>query len=275
MMDGRNTVTAPRGSVPLNFFGYRIRPPYGKKCTVLEDTLGGRESTMAVEKTIYRVHISLDYIKPEIWRRIETPDCDLATLHEIIQCGMGWENYHLWGFSVGKQYLTPDEPPFAEEFRLSDLRQARKKKFEYTYDFGDSWRHTIKLETMAAQVPDATYPRCVAGKGACPPEDCGGVYGYQCLVEKARKIDRQKNTNDEPVDEEEDDFLSDMIGRDLENIDLDAINRRLANIVLPEKKKRQKRRTNEFDYAEVSMKTMVEELRHILKFSISSKESKE
>jgi Plasmid pRiA4b ORF-3-like protein len=56
-------------------------------------------------------------------------------------------------------------------------------RFTYTYDFGDDWEHDIKLEKVLPPDPRAVVPACLAGKGACPPEDCGGASGYADLKE--------------------------------------------------------------------------------------------
>jgi hypothetical protein len=65
-----------------------------------------------------------------------------------------------------------------EEVTLSSLRLRAKSKFEYEYDFGDGWIHQILVESVSARDPSSSYPQCVAGERACPPEDCGGIFGY-------------------------------------------------------------------------------------------------
>ena len=143
---------------------------------------------------VYRLKIELIESKPPIWRRIEVGDCTLDELHEHIQAAMGWTNSHLHQFYVGKQIFgDPDmlDEGFgpsihdSTETWLSELVGERraKFKFEYEYDFGDGWRHRITVEKRTAADPAVEYPRCLEGERACPPEDCGGVYGYSHLLE--------------------------------------------------------------------------------------------
>jgi hypothetical protein len=136
----------------------------------------------------YQLKITLRDIEPPVWRRIRVPDGTLAELHEYIQAAMGWENAHLHHFHLGKQ-LYGDPELMQENFedmdykdstttRLSDIVPAggRKKfRFAYEYDFGDGWMHDIQVE----KVEDGkAMPECLAGERACPPEDCGGPWGY-------------------------------------------------------------------------------------------------
>lgn len=135
----------------------------------------------------YQLKVTLCDIEPEIWRRIVVPgSLDLGRLHKIIQDAMGWENAHLHSFEVkGDQFGSPDawdgDPDMKPEkqYTLEGL-VAEKDQFTYTYDFGDDWVHEIVVEQVAPGEPAA--PRCIAGAGACPPEDCGGIPGYEQLV---------------------------------------------------------------------------------------------
>lgn len=142
--------------------------------------------------TIYRMRIDLRGIKPPIWRRIEVPDCSLAELHYAVQAAMGWGNCHLHEFVINQdRYSIPD--PFGDcdvdgavdssDVWLSDVIIGKGAKFTYTYDFGDSWNHTIKVEAVGPAESSVAYPRCVTGKRNCPPDDCGGVWGYEELLD--------------------------------------------------------------------------------------------
>jgi len=139
--------------------------------------------------TVHRLKISLKWIVPMIWRRIELPDCSLYDLHAIIQTCMPWESYHMWSFEITRdeRYGDQDDEEMeylsADRIRLDKLAARKVKKFVYLYDFGDGWEHTITFEKPVKRDPKAKYPRCVAGARACPPEDCGGVPGYGRLLE--------------------------------------------------------------------------------------------
>ena len=141
---------------------------------------------------IVRLKVTLDHVKPTVMRRIEVPvSITLDTLHELIQAIMPWENYHMYAFYLR---LTDDvrwglPPPEDLDFGM-DIRDSRAapltgilampnfKLLHYTYDFGDDWRHTIKVERRFSAELWEDYPRLVDAKGRCPPEDVGGPWGY-------------------------------------------------------------------------------------------------
>ncbi len=129
----------------------------------------------------------LGVTKPPVWRRVQLhADTRLEQLHEILQAALGWENYHLHVFSFGEEEFGPGDPELDLDF--SDERQVTLgeltdlgARFRYTYDFGDNWEHEILVEELLEPNPDTHYPILVAAKGACPPEDCGGTWGYTDL----------------------------------------------------------------------------------------------
>jgi pRiA4b ORF-3-like protein len=131
----------------------------------------------------------LGVTKPPVWRRVQLrADTRLDQLHEILQAALGWENYHLHAFSFGEEEFGPRDPELNLDF--SDERQVTLgeltdigARFRYTYDFGDNWEHEILVEDLLDLDPDTHYPILVASKGACPPEDCGGAWGYADLKE--------------------------------------------------------------------------------------------
>jgi hypothetical protein len=147
---------------------------------------------MPGEKSVYQLKVTLDDSKPPIWRRILVPgNTTLYNLHEILQIVMGWENYHLHMFTIeGQIYGDPEDDEYGDlgtkdetRYRLDQLDLYEKSKFSYEYDFGDGWEHTILVEKILAPEKGAQYPVCVKGKRACPPEDVGGVWGYQNFLE--------------------------------------------------------------------------------------------
>jgi len=147
----------------------------------------------ATETEIYQLKITLLGTKPPIWRRVQVPsDTNLAQLHRIIQIVMGWEDAHLHHFKVGKSYYGVSYPDDFDgvnrtkdekNVTLGELASRPKAKFLYEYDFGDSWEHEILLEKILSLESGVQYPVCITGKRACPPEDCGGVWGYANLLE--------------------------------------------------------------------------------------------
>lgn len=143
---------------------------------------------------IYQLKIVLDDIKPPIWRRVQTKDCSLAKVHDLIQRSLGWFDAHLHAFEIGSaEYGDPEQWPDDGMFddkkqnerntKLSALVGKGIKKIRYEYDMGDSWHHTITIEKLVPAEAGVKYPRCIAGARACPPEDCGGVWGYYNLVD--------------------------------------------------------------------------------------------
>ncbi|WP_353573299.1 plasmid pRiA4b ORF-3 family protein [Candidatus Albibeggiatoa sp. nov. BB20] len=137
-----------------------------------------------------QLKISLKGAKPPIWRRVVVPDnLILLDLHEVIVAAMGWDGYHLHQFDAfGQFYGNPEDDLFGDgdildekKPRLSEFLNKEKSKISYEYDFGDGWEHQILLEKI---VPIAEqYPVCIKGKRACPPEDVGGISGYEEFLE--------------------------------------------------------------------------------------------
>ena len=181
---------------------------------------------MPSKTSIYQLKVTLRDIRPPIWRRIQVESSTtLSKFHLIIQAAMGWYNCHLHSFSVdGIEYGNP-EPSYGLELRdeskakLSSLIKQEKAKFFYTYDFGDSWEHSILLEKILPKDPKASYPTCIKVKRACPPEDCGGAWGYMEFLEAIQNPDHPEHEN----------FLGWIGGSfDSEFCDLKEVNQRLA-----------------------------------------------
>jgi hypothetical protein len=148
---------------------------------------GSVASRPSVAKNVHRLKVTLRGSKPPIWRRFEVPsDTTLARLHAVIQLGFGWEDCHLWVFeTLSGRYGSPDpdlEIRSAESKKLSAVADWPGDKLRYEYDFGDGWDHDIVVEAVQPAEPGVVYPRCTAGRRACPPEDCGGIWGYYELL---------------------------------------------------------------------------------------------
>ncbi|GFS59009.1 uncharacterized protein y4hQ [Nephila pilipes] len=157
------------------------------------------------DSRIFQFKISLKCIKPKIWRRIQVPSSyNFLQLHYAIQDSMGWKSrftdYHLHVFrrrfgpfgrsgciEIGKPIDTSSnfmgfwdrvEIVPEEVAKIDEYFGCVKTKYVYLYDFGDDWEHEIVLEKVLPAVEGYTYPKCISGKRACPPEDCGGYDGY-------------------------------------------------------------------------------------------------
>jgi hypothetical protein len=140
---------------------------------------------------IYQFKIELSSITPKIWRRIQVPaDYTFWDLHVAIQSAMGWSDSHLHEFII---FDKPSQELFrigipcddcGEDFiagwkkKLSSFFKEEKMKAGYIYDFGDAWDHLIKFEKILTRQDGINYPICIDGEMACPPEDCGGAFGY-------------------------------------------------------------------------------------------------
>ena len=184
------------------------------------------------ETQIYQLKITLRDSKPPIWRRIQVPgDISLEKLHWVIQEAMGWTNSHMhqfihretyYGVSMKDDFGDFHEMKNEKTVKLNQLVSRPKAKFVYEYDFGDSWEHEILLEKILPPESGVRYPVCLTGKRACPPEDCGGVWGYAGFLEAIQN----------PNHPEHDDMLEWIGGSfDPEAFDLDAVNRVLGRIM--------------------------------------------
>ncbi len=141
-------------------------------------------SANSASQTIVTLKVTLRGIKPPVWRRLLMPAAmTLGHLHQAIQVAMGWEGGHLHAFDIdGRQYGDPqilDDVANQNRLTLDGLLKSGVTRFAYIYDFGDNWEHTILIERSQPASDAGRYPACVAGKRNCPPEDCGGPWGYQ------------------------------------------------------------------------------------------------
>jgi len=181
--------------------------------------------------SIYQLQITLLGVTPAVWRRVLVPgNVNLPKLHRVIQRTMGWSNTHLHKFEFKEKRISPEEHlkkffeprPAAQPKTLAGRVPNRGSKFKYIYDFGDEWVHEVLVEKLLLQdAATPPLPVCVAGQRACPPEDCGGAWGYKHLLEA---IDDPCH----PDHEERLDWLGDEF--DPEHFDVEAVNGRLKRI---------------------------------------------
>lgn len=194
------------------------------------ETKATKPKTKTISSTVYQFKITLKGIKPPIWRRIQTKNCTLDKLHEHIQTAMGWTNSHLHLFKIGEViYGDPellfegweDETPPVNSLRIkiSTILPADGKRFrfDYEYDFGDGWEHEILFEGCLRAEQQTRYPLCVEGERACPPEDVGGIYGYQEFLEALA----------DPKHEEHESFMKWCGPFDAEKFDAKSVTRRM------------------------------------------------
>ncbi len=143
---------------------------------------------------VYQFKITLKDTRPPVWRRIQVPETfTFWDLHCAIQDAMGWLDMHLHAFRIFnpkigiKSEIGMPDPEFEfDRNTLPGWKQHISKWFTpvnsraaYMYDFGDGWDHQIDLEKILPCEAGVKYPCCIAGKRACPPEDCGGTYVYR------------------------------------------------------------------------------------------------
>lgn len=149
-------------------------------------------------KSYLTLNITLNHTQPSIWREIQIPArYSFWDLHVAIQDCMGWLDYHLFQFTIRQKKTNerlhigiPDDSGFdmievmpAWESLLADYLTTPGDSIHYEYDFGDGWEHTITFTGIGQRVVGEKYPQCIDGERACPPEDCGGIPGYQRLLE--------------------------------------------------------------------------------------------
>jgi hypothetical protein len=157
------------------------------------------KSTKSISR-IYQIKIVLCDSKPPIWRRLLVSDAiNLYKFHQIIQIAMGWTDSHLHQFIIDGEYYSIPSPydmtPVIDErrYRLNQIVSLKSDKFFYEYDFGDSWVHEITVEKTSLPDPDVKYPICIKGKRACPPEDVGGILGYEYFLEAVNDPDHEEH----------------------------------------------------------------------------------
>ncbi|MEX3556498.1 MAG: plasmid pRiA4b ORF-3 family protein [Burkholderia gladioli] len=153
------------------------------------------------------MQITLNEVEPEISRTIRVASSiRLSELHDIIQTAMGWQSLHRYEFEDG----IPPDLPMNTVFHPGQA-------FEYIYDFGDYWIHTVRIAPTPRRA-GTVYPICIEGRRACPPEDCGGPLGYAELLRALRcQNGRARLTL---LDARDDDFDPEAFDRDAVNAEL-------------------------------------------------------
>lgn len=187
----------------------------------------------------YQFKITLREIEPPIWRRVLVPEnITFSKLHKIIQSVFGWQDYHLFSFDFDDVIVDIPDTDYSPEELYGGVKElnARRTKIDklfverkqcvYTYDFGDDWKHEVVLEAVVADKKGQHYPQCVGGARSRPPEDVGGVFGYEGFL----------SAISDPEDPEHDEWLEwaekDTGGGkfDPEYFSIDEVNRVLKKI---------------------------------------------
>lgn len=178
---------------------------------------------------IARLKITLDDVKPTVMRRVEVPlTLRLDRLHLVLQAALGWTDSHLYEIRAGDVGWGVPDPDWGEgpldarKARLVDvLEDVGAKTLKYLYDFGDGWKHTVKVERIVDAIPGLAYPLLVDAAGRCPPEDVGGPWGYAEFLEAM--ADPEHENHDEMVQ-----WAGEVF--DPNTIDIDAYAQELAKL---------------------------------------------
>lgn len=193
-----------------------------------------RKQPREVYDQAYQLRVVLRGIDPPIWRSFWIKgDKTLEELHRALQIIMGWQDYHLYTFTInGRVFGGPGvDPDLADtvildstaNLNLSQVLSGEHLTFEYVYDFGDNWEHEITIERMVPISGVTNHPVCIAGARACPPEDCGGLLGYEELL----------GTISDPEDEEYETTMIWLGGAfDPEGFDINGVNRCLRGLAI-------------------------------------------
>ena len=172
--------------------------------SVIEPTRGKARAPL------YQLKVVMLGVAPPVWRRLLVPaNAKLDWLHAVLQVALGWTNSHLHQFTAGEACYSDtghyfaefeDDPEILEEstFTLRQIAPQEGDVFRYEYDFGDSWEHEITVEKILPNPAAASFALCLAGARACPPEDCGGIPGYEELrkILKNRRHPKHQRTKE-------------------------------------------------------------------------------
>jgi yecA family protein len=181
--------------------------------------------------TNYQLKITLAYTEPPVWRSIQIPALmTLADLHMVAQFCMGWQDRHMHQYQIGLKFYGPqmaddyDDSLMLDEtrFTLLDLEKELLQGIVYTYDLGDNWEHVIMLEKVIPESEGATFPILLDGGRECPPEDIGGIPGYQYFLEALADPNHEEH--------EELSNLPGLQGYDPDHVAKDAVNHLLQTV---------------------------------------------
>ncbi len=151
-----------------------------------------------VNKPIIQLRVTLEDVHPAVWRRLLVPgDLRLSELHAVFQVAMGWTDSHLHSFSIGDrvfgaQYEDHPESELDEDSITLVKALGKHRHFHYAYDFGDDWQHEVVVENQTMSNMALRFAVCLDGQRACPPEDCGGAYGYAHLLDVLADPDHEE-----------------------------------------------------------------------------------
>ena len=165
--------------IPVNSGSKNVYWPYER----MFESLANRYGVNAICIPAFKIVATLDLERYTASRTLMVPaSFSFYQLHLVLQAAFGWQNSHMYEFTVDGQRLVCTEEELedgsllAKDVRLDSLVNAGTS-VHYLYDFGDSWE--IDLKTVSKQTDyDTFFPKCLECEGAAPPEDSGGVYGY-------------------------------------------------------------------------------------------------
>ncbi len=152
------------------------------------------EPALPSSPSAYQLRVVLRGLSPLVWRRLLVhPESTIAEFHLVLQASFGWSDDHLHRFEIhGREYGISylggisfrDDPRIV---RLHTLGLRVGERFVYEYDFGDAWFHDLRVEQIALAEPRKRYPRCIGGRRAGPPENCGGPWAFQQWRQESRR----------------------------------------------------------------------------------------
>jgi hypothetical protein len=179
---------------------------------------------------VYQIKVSLRGAKPPIWRRLLVPgDITLNRLHHAFLVAFGWHGGHMYVFDTPYGLFGQADRELGHRsdgpVTLEQIAPTPKDKFLYTYDFGDDWEHEVLVEKATPADPAVGYPLCTGGRRAAPPDDCGGIWGYQELMDILAD-----SAHPEHEDRLEWLGLTDARQFTPDAFDLDQVNQRLHNL---------------------------------------------